>query len=171
MRKHSRDRALHVLSVAVATVGLLVVVPTSGAAAQPIGPKQYFHGLVNGSEGASTPVTVLVACPGPIVPGRTGHVVGGQDAGVQQFFPPTAVAQFGYTGSAGMSIRLTFRPSSSPVVGSNPPLVFTSYGTKSLPTSWQVPCGGSGEAMFSPAPGSSDAMSALVPVQFVNVAV
>jgi hypothetical protein len=165
------SRSIRALSSSAAVAALLLVaVGTSSAAAQPIGPKQYFHGLVNGSEGATTPATVFVLCAGPIWPGRTGSVVGGQDVAVQQFFPPTPpIAQFGYTGLAGLSIRMTFRPPSP--VATNLPVVFTVYGSKGLPTTLQVPCGGDGEAVFAPAPPSSDAMSALVPVRFVNIGV
>jgi hypothetical protein len=146
-----------------------VVVPVLGAgpalAQRPIGPHQHFVGLVNGS---SSSAVVHVVCGGPVYSGRTGPVAGGQTMSVRQ-----VSAGYGYTGPFGQ-VYAWFVPQSSSA-GAPPMLKFTTYGTpQAIPTSTQVPCGGSGQAEFSSCPYLAPCAYGWVPyyvkVQFVDIA-
>ena len=78
-----------------------------------------------------------------------------------------STADLGFTGSLGTSIA------AAPVTSStaNTPVVFTEYYQASaLPTSWTVPCEGSGMIAFTPKPGSSTARTDFVTVRFINIA-
>ena len=58
-----------------------------------MGPKQYFTGVINGKAGnTTTPITIKMACFGPVHPGETGHPMAGQTLAVHQLFPPGAVS-------------------------------------------------------------------------------
>ena len=134
-------------------------------AQQPIGPHQHFIGLVNGSN--SGPV-VYTMCPGPIRPGRTGPVAGGQTMSVAE-----VAHGRGYTGPFSQ-IYSWFVPASA----ANAPtmLKFTTYGTEqTIPTSVRVPCDGKGEVEFSSCPYLAPCASGWVPdlvsVRFVDIAV
>jgi len=155
-----------------ATVALAAaVIPAATAATAravqdpiPIGPNMYFYGLVNGKTASAV---VDVVCPGPVGPNSTGHPVSGQTAEVRNVLPPVS-SQVGYTGSAGKQIDAGFNLSSTV----NLPIVFTSfYAPAAIPTSWVVPCGGSGSMTFVPLPNSTTAHSTTVTVTFVNIAV
>jgi len=128
-----------------------------------IGPNQHFVGLVNGK---STKATVVVACPGPISIGRTGHPVGGTIA----VEPPSTVASTtGYTGSRGRSVIATFVV---PVpVTTTSAVTFTHYGSQAIPSTLLLPCSGSGTVVFAPTPTSNTAKNASVGVTFENIAV
>jgi hypothetical protein len=63
-------------------------------------PKQYFTGVINGKDGnTTTPITIRMACAGPIRPGQTGHPVAGQTLAVHQLFP-LASGSLSYTADA-----------------------------------------------------------------------
>jgi hypothetical protein len=154
------------LSVVAVLIG--GVFATGGAAeattTTSIGPHQHFVGLVNGK---STKAKVIVACPGPVWTGRTGHPVGGKIA----VEPPSAVSgTTGYTGSRGHSVVATFL---LPVPTTTAPaaLTFTQYGSQPIPSSMLVPCSGTGVVVFSPRPTSKTADSTSVGVTFENIAV
>ena len=75
-------RGIHVILAGLSVVFGFVLAPAALATAQtPIGPDQNFIGLVNGSNDNPAVYTV---CPGPIFPGRTGRVAGGQTMAVAQ---------------------------------------------------------------------------------------
>jgi len=69
----------------------------------------------------------------------------------------------GYTGSLGKSVVATFRE--DPSVSTT----FTHYrSTQPIPTSLNLPCGGSGLVVFSPEPSSPTATAATVTVNYVG---
>jgi hypothetical protein len=127
----------------------------------PIGPNQYFVGVVNGSTASPT---VYTACPGPST-GQLGHPVSGQTLSVSRVSASTDVT-IGYTGSLANSIAAT------PVTSvANTPVTFTEYFvSRALPTTWSVPCDGDGRIAFTPLPGSSTARTAYVTVHYINIA-
>ena len=153
---------LSILGIAAAGLGPAV---GSAAAQQPIGPNQHFIGLVNG--GNSQP-QVRVVCGGPVSPGRTGPVAGGQTMAVRQ-----VASGSGYTGPYSQ-VFAWFVPASSSA--SRPTqLKFTEYGVpQSIPTSIQVPCYGTGQVEFSScpylAPCAYGWTPAYVTVRFVDIA-
>lgn len=137
--------------------------PVSAAAVQ-IGPNQSFQGLVNGRSG---PVGVRMACFGAVRPGQTGHPMAGQTVTVS---PAVAVSgsfggSIGFTGSKANSIVVVFGPLASSATNT---LTFTSYGTMPVPTSFVLPCFGSGSVTFVPKPTSPTARSASVSVSYVG---
>jgi hypothetical protein len=137
----------------------------AAAAQQRIRPDQHFTGLVNGSD--SKPM-VGVVCPGPIYPGRTGPVAGGQTMSVGR-----AATGDGYTGPFS-AIYSWFVP---PANSTAPPtqLKFSRYRTpQDIPTSIRVPCGGTGKVEFSSCPYLAPCAYGWVPdyikVRFVDIA-
>jgi len=128
----------------------------------PIGPNQYFNGVVNGKTANATVYTV---CPGPST-GRSGHPASGQTLSVAPASSGSTV-NVGFTGSLGTSVV------ASPVTSvANDLVVFTEYlRARALPTTWIVPCDGDGRIAFTPRPGSPTARTAYVTVRFVNIAV
>jgi hypothetical protein len=159
-----RIRAL----VAVLATAVVLVLPTATATAsaqKAIGPNQHFVGLVNGSKANAE---VRVVCGGPIYSGRTGSVAGGQTMSVAK-----VANGGGYTGPY-RAVNAWFVPASA---SSTPPtqLKFTAYGVpQSIPTSIQVPCGGSGQVEFSSCPYLAPCAYGWVPeyvtVSFVDIA-
>jgi hypothetical protein len=141
------------------------LVPAATAAAQdpiPVTPNTYFVGLVNGK---TADAIITVACPGPVSPTSVGHPIAGQTAEVRSILPPTTPA--GYTGSAGREIIATL---TTPTAASQA-IVFGSYfAPAAIPTTWTVPCGGTGTMTFVPEPTSPTAHSFSVAVAFVNIA-
>ena len=153
---------------AAATVALgaaLVPAATAAAAVQdpiPVTPNTSFIGLVNG---ASADAVITVVCPGPITPSSVGHPVSGQTAEVRSVQP--TVTPVGYTGSLGREIVAGFDSSTSAQQG----LVFTSYfAPGKIPTTWLLPCGGTGTMLFVPEPTSPTARSYSLTVSFQNIA-
>jgi hypothetical protein len=139
----------------------------SAAAQVPIGPNQHFLGLVNGS---NNDPAVYVVCPGPVYAGRTGPVAGGQTMSVAQ-----VASGGGYTGVFS-NVNSWFVPA-SPVAPFPGPteLKFTEYGVpQSIPTSIQVPCGGTGQVEFSSCPYLAPCAYGWVPdyvnVRFIDIA-
>jgi len=153
------------LSFVVASVVVVVVGVGPALAQRAIGPDQHFVGLVNG---ASSNAVVHVVCGGPIYSGRTGPVAGGQTMSVRE-----VSASSGYTGPFS-HVYAWFVPQSSSA-GAPPMLKFTTYGApQAVPTSTQVPCGGSGQVEFSScqylAPCAYGWVPYYVKVQFVDIA-
>jgi len=124
-----------------------------------IRPGQQFVGLVNGS---TQDATIKMACFGPVRPGQEGHPFAGQWAEVLK---AEAIARFGYTGSLGTTIVADFGGSSA----TPRRLTFSYYGVQeAIPTSFLLPCYGSGAVVFSPEPTSPTAKSFTVTVNFVG---
>jgi hypothetical protein len=146
------SRIATALVIAGALVGLSAGPASAGT---PIGPNQYFAGLVNGRHSHAT---VTMICPGPA---RTGHPRANQP--LEVLLTPTQVG--GFTGSAATSIVASFAPSSV----SQQTVTFKEYGVKqNIPTSFILPCGGTGPLIFSPQPfdhGRAD----VITVTFVNI--
>lgn len=146
-----------VIGVALATAN-----PAGADVTIPIGPDQVFHGLVNGVHDKAQ---ITVVCPGPVMPGQTGHPAAGQTISVAQ--GPTSSGVGGYTGSAGTSVVAGFSTWSSATVWK-----FTTYNDpQPIPTTISVPCSGSNTISFVPQPTSSTAKTDQVTVTFVNIAV
>ena len=149
----------------IAALTLLVLLGASGAAGadESIRPGQHFIGLVNGSN----PV-VYTVCPGPIGPGRTGPVAGGQTLAVAH-----VGARGGHTGPFSQ-VYAWFEQDSS---ANGPQQVkFRTYGTqKKVPAAVRVPCDGTGQVEFSSCPHLAPCAHGWVPnivnVRFVDIAV
>jgi hypothetical protein len=135
--------------------------PSPGAAVK-VGPKQPFEGLVNGK---ASKAVIHVLCPGIAT---VGHPLAHQVVKVALVLPPLPPHE-GFTGAAATSIDAwLIWPAATPP----PPAyiaTFTSYGAKPIPVSIAVPCSGSGEMLFLPAPGSPTVRAAIVSLTFVNI--
>jgi hypothetical protein len=157
------------LAASAALVALAAAPAVSAAASPvqdpvPIGPNEYFTGLVNHHPPGLAPIYVV--CPGPITVGETGHPLAGQPVEVEPGVSATTM-DLGYTGSAGDSITAVLAtPVSAIILGS-----FRSYFVPvNIPTGIRVPCYGSGTVAFIPSPGSPTARAATLTVTFVNIA-
>ena len=129
----------------------------------PIGPNQLFIALVNGK---TADAVITVVCPFPPTPGETGSPTAGQYVEVEPEVAGTG-APFGFTGSAADSIAALFSPASV----TNEAIVIHDYFVHvPIPTTFRLPCSGSGVVPFVPLPGSSTARSATVTVTYANVA-
>jgi len=154
--------------LALATLGgMLAIGGIAGASptTTPIAPHEHFIGLVNGK---SSKATVIVACPGPVSVGQTGHPVGGTIA-VEP--PSTATGSSGYTGSRGRSVVASFVIPVDLPPTTNTALTFTRYGSQSIPTALSLPCSGSGYVVFTPEPTSKTSQDITVGVTYENIAV
>ena len=154
--------------VACAATGLPAL--ASQAQAGTVGPKQYFTGVINGKDGNTTiPITIRMACVGPIKPGETGHPVRGQTVAVHQLFPPGgSLGQTGNDSQIGAFFNAPppGAPGGRPATGTP---VFTRYDRpKALPTSLTLPCAGMGTVWFTPIPVVPPSQSATVPVRYVG---
>lgn len=128
----------------------------------PIGPQQYFSGLVND---VSDNAVIKVVCPGPVGGDRTGHPVSGQSVAVAPS-RDSGDAIAGYTGDAADHIVVDFG-----VVSTTKPTTLAAYSTKAdIPTDLSLPCSGTGEVTFVPAPTSDTARSDVVTVTYENIA-
>jgi hypothetical protein len=159
-------RSSGILGVAVVAI---VAMQAGPAQAHPVGPKQYFTGVINGRDGNTIiPITIAMNCPGPARPGRTGHPLAGQTLAVHQEFPPASGGSLGYTGM-GSQIDAFFTV--PPPAGARPAAgtpVFTRYDrTRPLPTSLVLPCSGTGTVWFTPIPVVPPSRSATVPVRYM----
>jgi hypothetical protein len=137
---------------------------TSASAGSPIKAGEHFRGLVNGSH--KTPA-VQVVCPGPVGSSSTGPVAGKQTMTVVHVRKGQ-----GFTGPFS-SVFAWF----APVAGGAAPtqLHFTHYSSPQyIPTSIQVPCGGTGSVVFSScpylAPCAAGWVTDDVKVKFENIA-
>ena len=152
------SRTALLLTVVAAAV-LAVAAPAH--AADPIGPNQYFEGLVNGQTHQST---IRIVCLGPVRPGMLGRPAPGQTVAVRRGSPsgPTAV---GFTGPAAREIVAFFGPSAS----NAPEVRLTEYGASvAIPTWFLLPCTGVGGVRFSASPSSNTARPHTVGVTFVT---
>lgn len=170
----ARMRALY---CTLAALGLAAAAAPAAQAVQdpiPVGPNYYFTATVNGGPtSASTAEPVIkVACPGPITPGETGHPLAGQNVEADAVLPPVSgdLTQLGFTGSAAHEIDAFIGTQTG--TAANPPIVINAFfAAYPIPTSLNVPCGGSGVVSFVPLPTSPTARSVAVNVLFENVAV
>ena len=156
--------------ITVAAAIALAAPVTVAAAASPVGrpaitvaPKQDVRGFVNAKNGKAI---IRVLCPGAA---STGHPLARQSVRVARAVDPIAPND-GFTGAAATSIGawLTWPTTTAPP----PPAyiaTFTHYRAKPIATSITVPCGGSGQMLFLPAPGSRTVKAATVALTFVNV--
>jgi len=148
-------------------VGSAMVLP-AGAAVK-VGPNQFFTGVINGRDGnTTTPITIRMACFGPVRPGETGHPMAGQTLAVHELFPPTAGAgSLGFTGNDHeIGVFFNVLPPGTPVTTTP---IFRQYDVpKPLPTSLTLPCGGPGTVYFTPIPVVPPSRTASVPVEFVG---
>ncbi len=166
----SLGRMIGVLSLALVVTAVLG--PGAGAAGK-VGPQQYFTGVINGTDGNTvTPITIRMACFGPLHPGQTGHPMGGQTLAVHQLFPPSsATGSLGFTGDDSV-IDVFFHtppPAAARVRPSSQTPFFTRYDKpQRLSTSLTLPCAGTGTVWFSPIPVVPPSQSASVPVQYVG---
>ena len=161
-------RRLTTVVAAVGLIGVPAIAFTSAhafAAGSTIKPHQYFIGLVNGSTGRPEPVAIRMRCFGPVVPGETGHPMAGQTLAVRHV---PASANVGMTGADTTSIGVFFGtlPPASPGASSSW-VDFTQYGQQPLPTSLNLPCGGTENVNFIPLPLTPSRLYA-VPVSFVG---
>jgi len=154
--------------IAAAACAVAAPVAVSAAASPPalavkVGPKRDFAGLVSAK---TSQAVIHVLCPGPV---NTGHPLAGQTAAVARVVDPITPTD-GVTGTAATSIGawLTWPATAAPP---SPAYIatFTRYGTIPIPTSATVPCSGSGEMLFLPAPGSPTVKAATVTLTFVNI--
>ncbi|HXQ44893.1 MAG TPA: hypothetical protein VN816_09670 [Acidimicrobiales bacterium] len=164
-----------------ATGALILVLAATAAAALPagavgkgkVGPKQYFTGVINGTDGNTVnPITIEMACFGPLHPGQTGHPLKGQTLAVHQLFPPgPASGSLGYTGTDS-EIGVFFNappPAGSAARAAAGTPVFLRYDRpRPLPTSLTLPCSGTGTVWFVPIPVVPPSSAASVPVQFAG---
>jgi hypothetical protein len=151
--------------------GSIMVLP-AGAAVK-VGPNQFFTGVINGQDGnTTTPITIRMACFGPVKPGETGHPMAGQTLAVHQLFPPTATGSLlGFTGNdAEIGVFFNAPPPVTPGGVRTTP-IFTRYDvSKRLSTSLTLPCSGTGTVFFTPIPVLPPSRTASVPVAFVGQA-
>jgi hypothetical protein len=159
-------RPLLALTTAVLALALAPAAAAGAKARQdpvPIGPNEYFTGLVNNHPPGQA--VIYVICPGPA--GGTGHPAGNQPVEVETA-SPTSTSDLGYTGSTGDEITAALGTASTSIVLAR----FTSYFVQQyIPTGIEVPCSGTGTVAFIPSPGSSTAKTAILGVTFENIAV
>ena len=128
----------------------------------PIRPHQYFNGLVNGSSGNAV---IRMACFGPIRPGQTGHPFAGQTVSVSG---PLAVGA-GFTGMADSIVATLDYASPVATPGATVLALFRYYEMPApISTALNLPCSGTGSAVFTPVLGGSTAKPAVVRVYFVG---
>jgi len=160
----SRTRACWLIAPAAALVTAVAAAPAWADPVidpAPIGPNQYFYGLVNDHAGQAT---IEMGCFGPIHPGQTGHPLAGQTVKVFPAPAPTT-SDLGFTGSAADAIAVQF-PSPT---ATNTPIILRDYAVSApIPTSLTLPCSGSGTAAFVPEPTSPTAHTATVTVTFIG---
>lgn len=123
----------------------------------PIGPNQFFVGLVNGT---SSNAVIQMACFGPVHPGQMGHPFAGQTVEVQRNLEGP-----GFTGKAHRIAATLSSPEATNVsvtLGR-----FSSYFVAApISTALRLPCYGSGNVAFRPVGGGSKARAAIVDVFF-----
>ena len=150
-------------AVAAAPVAIAAAASPAGRAAIKVGPKREFRGLVNAK---NSKAILRVLCAGPAA---TGHPLSRQTVRAAPVIDP-ADPQDGFTGTAATNIGawLTWPTTAAPP----PPAyiaTFTRFQTKPIPTRITVPCAGSGQMLFLPAPGSPTVKAATVSLTFLNV--
>jgi len=152
-------------AVALAAAAPMTVAAPSHSSPQAIkvAHDQDFRGFVNAKNGEAT---IRVLCAGP---SNTGHPLARQTVRVARIIDPIS-RKDGLTGAAAASIGAWMI---WPTKTAPPPpayvATFTSYRAMLIPTSITVPCGGSGQMLFLPAPGSRTVKAATVGLSFDNV--
>lgn len=151
--------------VPLAALALIVATTSTAGAATavqdpiPIRPDMYFVGLVNGN---TAQAIIKMACP---VGAADGHPISGQTVEVETMSP---IVRSGFTGSAANSIDAIFTAPGRPIT--NPAIVLTSFfAPEPIPTSFVLPCSGSGTVSFVPIPTSPTARGYAVQVTFANI--
>ena len=148
--------------------GALIAAASPAQAQTPIGPHQYFTGLVIGKTKLSV---ISVNCAGPV---KTGHPAKGQSVEVKLMVPSVTTADSGgYTGNHASRINAALIWSNGPVTVVTAIATFTSYSVKmAIPTKIMVPCSGAGVMSFKPVPNpDNSAMPATVNVTFTSTGV
>lgn len=168
----ARTRALYPALAALALAGLSCAPSASadaGTPPSPVTPNTYFSGVVNPGRAFPGGVpAIYVLCPGPITAGETGHPASGQYVEAQRLLPPGA-STVGFTGTAATQIDVVF--SGATYVAANPPVVIDDFDLLvPVPTTLNLPCGGSGTASFVPMPTSPTANSATVQIDYTDIA-
>jgi hypothetical protein len=154
------------LSAALAATASLFAVPGPAFAdgvidPSPIGPHQFFIGVVNGQSGTAT---IRMACFGPTRPGRTGHPLAGQTVAARQVVTTTGF-KVGYTGDTGRGLRVAFDDLSTV----DSPVLLRGYGVAAkIPTTLTLPCDGTGTVSFMPVPTDPTARAATVSVSYLS---
>jgi hypothetical protein len=143
------------------TIAANVTTTTTLPSGAPIEPNQHYVGLVNGK---SADAVIDVVCPGPIGPRRTGPPVSNQTVAVHQ-----VASGGGDTGPAGHDLWAQFDKDELHVVA------FRTYDTPGMiPTTLQLPCGGTGAVDFTTCfgtlPCALGAVDGIVTVTFENIA-
>lgn len=147
------------VSAAAAVAALCIFAASAAADPVPIGPNQYFAGLVNGTHDNAV---IYMVCPGPAY-GQLGHPASGQSVSVTQ----TTAVTYGFTGSLANSIVVTFGTQTT-----NPAITLKYYDTPAaIPTTLLLPCSGKGQVRYDPEPTSLTAHADVVGVTFINIAV
>jgi hypothetical protein len=162
--RHTRTTMFGTIA-ALALAGGAVGLPSASAAVvdpAPIGPHQLFVGQVNG---VSVDAAIKVGCFGPVTPGETGHPVAGQTVDVMPVVPPTS-SLVGYTGESADRIQVGFTLAST---AATPVILRATVVRAAIPTSLNLPCFGTGQVAFVPAPTSATARTSFVKVTYVNV--
>lgn len=137
------------MAIASALIGGGAIAVPATAQAVAVGPDQFFVGQVFGPITSSALNVIEVACAGPAA---TGHPFPGQSVDVQLLLPP-ASATAGYTGHFGREIDANLIWSRATITVVTFIATLTSYDVKAaIPTSIEVPCGGSGVMSFTPSP-------------------
>lgn len=156
------------LASLLASLVLTTATATAASAVQdpiPVRPDMYFTASVNGS----SPAVIKVACPGPVFPGETTHPVTGQSVEADAIVPPST-APLGYTGSAATAIDVVLT-APTPVTANSAIVLTSFFAPAAIPTTWTVPCSGTGTLSFIPSPGSATAQTLTLSVTFANIAV
>jgi hypothetical protein len=165
MERRSASLCIRLTIATALAAGTAAPVAAAAHGHGPIKPRQHFTAAVNGSDGASGPVVISMACFGPTQPGQTGHPFGGQTLSVQHASPHTAGA--GDTGPRGASIGAFFG-ALPPTPSGSSYVLFTRYGTQPIPTSLVLPCAGTSSVNFVPLPINPGSQDVSVPVSFVG---
>jgi hypothetical protein len=158
-----------IVAASLASGGTALADGPSGSPIRPIGPNQFFEGMVNGTPGSGV---IRLVCPPPASGSpvrRLGHPVAGQSVSVHQLFPPTAVTSLGFTGAASTISASLLLPSASTATAVEPIAlaVFAYYDAPvAIPTTLKLPCGASGVVVFDPVQGGPTARAYREPVKF-----
>lgn len=156
LAKRTSAALLVIAATAVAMFG-----GASAATAQvvPIGPNQFFVGLVNGTH---TNAVIDMVCPGPAFPGQTGHPASGQTVSVSQ----SSATTDGFTGSLANSIVVSFTSATASEL-----ITLKDYDAPvAIPTTFVLPCAGTANIPYDPEPTSPTAIPDVVKVTFINIA-
>jgi hypothetical protein len=167
MKKYIRPWPVALAAAGMELAGAAPAIASRSADPAPIGPDQFFVGLVNGQTVASR---IAVTCDGPIDIVPTGHPVAGQTLEVRQVVAAQGQAVspggvLGFTGTAAHAVDVRL----GSAVPDGRPAVLSQYGSPvRIPTNVLVPCDGTRTVLFEPATASPTAKAAAVTVTFVT---